>query len=180
MCVIWINDWIVPVWCDDNNIWHPESPSDVRLAVLSICLSTVYELYFCFVSFPFRAWLFSHRNMLCGFVLKSLGYGKAKVEAWQGCVTFPSDDATQFTGCSRLSLLYYLWLQTSPRSSCSCYYQHDWVTQQLLHFLIWKLGSTHRSIATHPPPHPSRLSLRPEISVLTVTHQLFKKTTFNL
>ena len=113
------------------------------------------------------------------FCHQSLGYGKAKVVARWGCVTFPSDDVTQFTGCSHLSLLYYLWLQTSPRSSCFYYHQHDWITQQLLHFHTWKLGSTHRSIAPHLPPHPSHLSVRPKIGVLTVTHRLFKKTTFS-
>ena len=174
-CVIWIIDWIVPFWCDDNKSWHPESPSDVRLTVLSVCLRTAHELYFCLLVFHFGHDCF-HIEIYCAwFCHKSLGYGKAKVEAWRGCVTFPSDYVTQFTGCSRLSLLYYLWLQTSPRSSRFCYNQHDWVTQQLLHFPIWKLGSTHHSIAAHPPPHPSHLSVRPKIGVLTVTWWLLKK-----
>lgn len=90
------------------------------------------------------------------------------------CVTFLFDDVTQFTGLSRLLPLYYLRLQTPPRSSCFWYYQHDWVTQQLLHFPIRKLGSTRRSIATHPP-HPSRPSVRPNISVSAVMRRLFKK-----
>ena len=113
------------------------------------------------------------------FCHKSLGCCKAKVETWRGCMTFPSDDVTQFTGYSRLSLLCYLWLQTSPRSSCFCYYQHDWVTQQLLHFPIWTLGSTHRSIAAHLLSRPSCPSVRRKIGVLTATCQLFEKTTFN-
>jgi hypothetical protein len=113
------------------------------------------------------------------FCHQRLEYGKANVLARWGCVTFPSDDVTQFTGCSHLSLLYCLWLQTSPWSSCSYCHQHDRITQQLIHFPIWKLGSTHHRIAPHPPLHPSRLSVRPEIGVLTVTHRLFKKSTFS-
>lgn len=93
------------------------------------------------------------------------------------CVTILFDDVTQFTGLSRLLPLYYLWLQTPPRSSCFCYYQHDWATQQLLHFPIRKLGSTRRSIATHPR-HPSHPSVRPKISVSAVTRRLFKKKPF--
>jgi hypothetical protein len=104
-----------------------------------------------------------------------LGCGKVKVEARRRFVTFPSDDVMQFTGCCHLSLLYYLWLQTSSRSSCFCYYQRDWVTQHHLHFPIRQLDSTHRSIATHPLPRPSFLSVRPKIGVPTVTHQLFIK-----
>ena len=155
------------------SLWHPASPSDVRLTVLSVCLSTVFDLYLCFVSFSILGMIVFIQKHVVWSCHKSLRYGKTKVEARRGCVTFPSDDITQFTGCSHLSLLYYLWLQTSPRSSCFCYYQHDWGTQQLLHFPIWKLGSTHHSIATRPPPHPSCLSVRPKIGVLKVTRRLF-------
>ena len=112
--------------------------------------------------------------MSCGFVTRASNVARQRWKPSEGCVIFLFDDVTQFTGCSRLLPLYYLWLQTPPRSSCFCYYQHDWVTQQLLHFPIWKLGSTRRSIATHPP-HPSRPSVRPKISVPTVTHRLSKQ-----
>ena len=112
--------------------------------------------------------------MFCGFVTRASNVARQRWKPSEGCVTFLFDDVTQFTGYSRLLPLYYLWLQTPPRSSCFCYYQHDWVTQQLLHFPIWKLGSTRRSIATHPP-HPSRPSVRPKISVPTVMHRQSKK-----
>ena len=138
--------------------------------------------------FPFHVIVFIY-NMSSDFVTKAWA-------KWQGeggnltgvcvcvcvymyvCETFRSDDVMQFTGCSCLSLLYFLWLQTSPRSSCFCYYQHDWVTQQLP-FPIWTLGSTHRSIATHLLPHSSCLSVRRKIGVPTVTRRIFEKTTFN-
>jgi hypothetical protein len=176
-CVIWINDWIAWVQCDENKSWHEGSLSDVWLTVLTMCINTVYEFYFCFISFPFNIIVFIYKCVVW-FCHKSLGCGKTKMEARRGCVTFLFDDVPQFTGCSRLLLLCHLWLQTPPRSSCLCYHQHDWVTQQLLHLPIRKLGSTHRSIATRPP-HPSRSSVRPKISVPTVAHRLSKKTTFN-
>lgn len=136
--------------------------------------------------FSIRYDLFSCRNLLYDFATRALnvscvhkGTGKPnQVGLDERCVTILFDDVTQFTGLSRLLPLYYLWLQTPPRSSCFCYYQHDWVTQQLLHFPIRKLGSTHRSIATHPR-HPSRPSVRPKISVSAVTRRLFKNKTFH-
>ncbi|PSN54193.1 hypothetical protein C0J52_03557 [Blattella germanica] len=59
------------------------------------------------------------------------------------------DDVTQFPGLSRL--LYYLWLQTPPRSSCFCYYQHEWATQQLLpHMKTWLYSSQHCNALATP------------------------------
>jgi hypothetical protein len=46
-----INDRIVPVQCDENKGWHQENPSDIWLTLLSICISTVDEFYFCFASY---------------------------------------------------------------------------------------------------------------------------------
>lgn len=113
-------------------------------------------------------WSCVHTARQCGSPARSV---------WRrGYVSILFYDVTQFTGFSRLLPLYYLWLQTPPRSSCFCYYQHDGPPNNF--FPIWKLGSTRRSIASHPP-HPSRPFVRPKISVSTVKHRLFVKTTFH-